>query len=215
MRSNSMVLLLSGGIDSPVAGYLMGRQGVGITALSGFVNPLGDEGHIEKMRMMVDNLSKSIGQQVDLYVFEQRVAQSAFASKGKTSLICVLCKRTMLRIAERLCAKIGADAIVMGDSLGQVASQTLQNIRTIEQAVSTPIVRPLVGLDKVEIVRIAEQIGSFDLSNIKSASCAFVPAKPATKAGLDEVLAEERRLGIEEIVGKVAGTLRKVEVASR
>jgi len=207
-----MVLLLSGGIDSPVAGYLMGRQGVRITALSGFVNPLGDEGHVDKMRKMVGTLSSSIGDEVDLYVFEQRIAQSVFAASGKPALTCVLCKRTMIRVAERLCQKIGAGAIVMGDSLGQVASQTLQNIRTIEQAVSMPIVRPLVGLDKVEIVRIAERIGSFELSNIKAQGCAFVPARPATKARLEEVIAEERRLGMDELVEKVAGTLRKVEV---
>jgi len=155
MRSNRMVLLLSGGIDSPVAGYLMGRQGIGITALSGFVNPEGDEGHVDKMRKVAGSLSRSIGQQVDLYVFEQRIAQSVFASKGKSALTCVLCKRTMLRVAERLCREVGAEAIVMGDSLGQVASQTLQNLQTVEQAVSMPIVWPLVGFDKVDIVRIA------------------------------------------------------------
>jgi len=214
MGSNRMVLLLSGGIDSPVAGYLMGRQGVAITALSGFVNPEGDEGHLDKMRKIVDNLSKSIGQQVDLYVFEQRNAQTTFASKGKSGLTCVLCKRTMLRVAERLCQKIGAEAIIMGDSLGQVASQTLQNLYAVEQAVSTPIVRPLVGLDKVDIVRIAENIGSFELSNIKSMGCAFVPARPATKARLDEVLAEEKRLGIDEMIYGVVNTLRKVEVGT-
>jgi thiamine biosynthesis protein ThiI len=207
-----MVLLLSGGIDSPVAGYLMGRQGVDLTALTGFVNPSGDDGHIDKMRKLVGSLSGSIDGDIEFYAFEQRIAQSIFSSAGKSSLTCVLCKRMMLRMAERLCKTVGASAIVMGDSLGQVASQTLQNIRTVEQAVSTPIVRPLVGLDKVEIVRIAEQIGTFELSNIKTAGCAFVPARPATKARLEDVLAEEKRLGIDAIVDEVAGTLRKVEV---
>jgi len=214
MRSNRMVLLLSGGIDSPVAGYLMGRQGVDITALSGFVNPEGDRAHEEKMGKIVRNLSESIGKPVDLYLFEQRIAQSAFASRGKSGLTCVLCKRMMLRVAERLCREVRAQAIVMGDSLGQVASQTLQNLQTVEQAVSIPIVRPLVGLDKVEIVRIAESIGSFELSNIKSPGCTFVPARPATKARIDEVLAEEKRLDIDSIVDAVAGTMRKVEAAS-
>lgn len=212
MSSGRMVLLLSGGIDSPVAGYLMGRQGVEITALSGFVNPSGDDGHIEKMKKLVGRLSDSVGSEVGLFTFEQRLAQSVFSNAGKSGLTCVLCKRTMLRMAEKLCQKVGASAIIMGDSLGQVASQTLQNIRTVEQAVSTPIVRPLVGLDKVEIVRIAEHIGTFDISNIKTAGCVFVPARPATKARLEEVLAEEKRLGIEQIVENVAGTLRKVEV---
>ncbi len=211
MNGRSMVLLLSGGIDSPVAGYMMGRQGVKIVALSGFVSPEGDKAHIEKIGKLATNLSSAIGSEVDLYVFEQRIAQAIFAGKGKSGLTCVLCKRMMLRVAERLCEKTGSGAIIMGDSLGQVASQTLQNMNAIEEAVSIPIVRPLIGLDKVEIVRIAEEIGSFELSNIKSPGCAFVPSRPATKAALDEILKEEKRLDIEPIIDKVSETLRKVE----
>jgi len=210
MNQKTMVLLLSGGIDSPVAGYMMGRQGVRIVALSGFVNPAGEEAHIEKIGKLVERLSKAIGSDVDLYVFEQRIAQSIFSTAGKPGLTCVLCKRTMLRVAEKLCEKVGGSAIVMGDSLGQVASQTLQNMNTIEEAVSIPIVRPLVGLDKVDIVRIAEKIGTFELSNLKVPGCVFVPDKPATRARLDEILREEERLEVAPLVEKVAATLRQV-----
>jgi len=211
MNQKTMVLLLSGGIDSPVAGYMMGRQGVRIVALSGFVNPAGEEAHIEKIGKLVERLSKAIGSDVDLYVFEQRIAQSIFSTAGKPGLTCVLCKRTMLRVAEKLCQKVGGTAIIMGDSLGQVASQTLQNMNTIEEAVSIPIVRPLVGLDKVDIVRIAEKIGSFELSNLKIPGCVFVPDKPATRARLDEILREEERLEVSTLVEKVAATLRQVK----
>ncbi len=211
MNQKTMVLLLSGGIDSPVAGYMMGRQGIRIVALSGFVNPDGEDAHIGKIVKLVERLSKAIGSEVDLFVFEQRVAQSLFSTAGKPGLTCVLCKRTMLRIAEKLCRKVDGSAIIMGDSLGQVASQTLQNMNTIEEAVSIPIVRPLVGLDKVDIVRIAEEIGSFELSNIKIPGCVFVPEKPATRARLDEILREEERLGITPLVEKVAATLRQVK----
>jgi thiamine biosynthesis protein ThiI len=211
MNQETMVLLLSGGIDSPVAGYMMGRQGVKIVALSGFVNPAGEEAHIEKIGKLVERLSKAIESDVDLYVFEQRIAQSIFSTAGKPGLTCVLCKRTMLRVAEKLCQKVGGSAIIMGDSLGQVASQTLQNMNTIEEAVSIPIVRPLVGLDKVDIVRIAEKIGSFELSNLKIPGCVFVPDKPATRARLDEILREEERLEVPTLVEKVAATLRQVK----
>jgi len=211
MNQKTMVLLLSGGIDSPVAGYMMGRQGVRIVALSGFVNPAGEDAHVEKIGKLVERLSKAIGSDVDLYVFEQRIAQSIFSTVGKSGLTCVLCKRTMLRVAEKLCQKVGGSAIIMGDSLGQVASQTLQNMNTIEEAVSIPIVRPLVGLDKVDIVRIAEKIGSFELSNLKVPGCVFVPDKPATRARLDEILREEERLEIARLVEKVAATLRQVK----
>jgi len=210
MPEIKMVLLLSGGIDSPVAGYLMGRQGVEITALSGLVNPEGDMKHTDKMLELTGVISSSIGSRIDLYLFEQRIAQQIFSASGKSGLTCVLCKRMMLRIAQRLCQQIGASAIIMGDSLGQVASQTLQNIRVIEQAVSVPIVRPLVGLDKVEIVDTAEKIGTFKISNTKSPGCSFVPSRPATKARLEDVLGEEERLGIAGIFEKTAGTLVKV-----
>lgn len=215
MSSETMVLLISGGIDSPVAGYLLARQRIRLVALSGIVNSDGEEAHIEKIRMLVRNLSSAAGQEIDLYVFEQRIAQAIFSSRARSGLTCVLCKRMMLRVAERLCQKVGGGAIIMGDSLGQVASQTLQNMNVIEQAVSVPIVRPLVGLDKVEIVRMAEQVGSFELSNIKSPGCAFVPDRPATKARLEEVLSEEKRLQIDSLVDRVAATLRKIEGAAR
>jgi thiamine biosynthesis protein ThiI len=211
MNQKTMVLLLSGGIDSPVAGYMMGRQGVKIVALSGFVNPAGEDAHLAKIGKLVERLSKAIGSEVDLYVFEQRIAQSVFSTAGKPGLTCVLCKRTMLKVAEKLCQKVGGSAIIMGDSLGQVASQTLQNMNTIEEAVSIPIVRPLVGLDKVDIVRIAEKIGSFELSNLKIPGCVFVPDKPATRARLDEILREEERLEVAPLVEKVAATLRQVK----
>ena len=211
MKQKIMVLLLSGGIDSPVAGYMMGRQGVRIVALSGFVNPAGEDAHIEKIGKLVKRLSKSIGSEVDLYVFEQRIAQSVFSTAGRSGLTCVLCKRMMLRVAEKLCQKVGGSAIIMGDSLGQVASQTLQNMNAIEEAVSIPIIRPLVGLDKVDIVRIAEEIGSFELSNLKVPGCVFVPEKPATRARLDEILREEERLEVAPLAEKVTATLRQVK----
>jgi tRNA uracil 4-sulfurtransferase len=212
MNQKTMVLLLSGGIDSPVAGYMMGRQGVRIVALSGLVNPAGEDAHIEKIAKMAGKLSKAIGSEVNLFVFEQRIAQSLFSESGKPGLTCVLCKRTMLKIAEKLCQKVGGSAIVMGDSLGQVASQTLQNMNAIEEAVSIPIVRPLVGLDKVEIVRIAEEIGTFEISNLKIPGCVFVPERPATRARLEEILREEKRLDVAPLVEKVAATLRQVRL---
>lgn len=211
MTKDSMVLLLSGGIDSPVAGYMLGRQGIRIVALSGFVNPSGEEEHIAKMRKLTSKISESIGSEVDLYVFEQRIAQSIFSERARSGFTCVLCKRMMLRVAERLCGQVGARAIAMGDSLGQVASQTLQNMNAIEQAVAVPIVRPLVGLDKVEIVRTAEKIGTFELSNIKIPGCVFVPERPATRALLAEIQKEEAKICIDDLTEKVFTTLRKVE----
>lgn len=210
MTTNKMVLLLSGGIDSPVAGYLMGRQGVEITVLSGFVNPIGDKEHVEKISKLIAQISNSIKQEIDLYTFNQRDALEKFSKSPKHKLTCVMCKRMMLRIAERLNKRIDGNGIIMGDSLGQVASQTLQNMRVIEEAVSIPVIRPLIGLDKVEIVKIAEQIGTFELSNIKSPGCAFLTPRPVTKADFDEVVEEEKRLKVEKLTHKLEASLKKV-----
>ena len=109
---------------------------------------------------------------------------------------CIFCKRMLLRYAEKIAEKEGADAIVMGDSLGQVASQTLQNILVIDNAVNIPVFRPLIGLDKEDVVRIAREIGTYDLSILPSDGCNAVPNKPATSAKLDKIIKEEKKIDI-------------------
>jgi len=207
-----MVLLISGGIDSPVAGYLMGRQGIELSALSAFVNPIGDKEHVEKISGLIRQLSDAIGKQIPLYTFEHREALERFARSPKHKLTCVLCKRMMLRISERLNNRLGASGIIMGDSLGQVASQTLQNMNVIEQAVTVPVIRPLIGFDKVDIVRIAEKIGTYQLSNMKSPGCAFLTPRPVTKADLMEVLETEKALKIEKLTEKLEASLKRVSL---
>ena len=106
----------------------------------------------------------------------------------------------LLRYAEEIAKKENADAIIMGDSLGQVASQTLQNIRVIEQAVNIPVLRPIIGYDKEDIVQIAKKIGTYNLSIAKSTGCSAVPNKPATMAQLDAILAEEKKIDVDKLV---------------
>jgi len=207
-----MVLLLSGGIDSPVAGYLMGRQGAEIVALSGLVTSSDEGRFLSKITKHVENLSRLLEQPIPLYFFEHRIALDKFASCCKKGLTCVLCKRTMLRIAEQLCKDIDAKAIIMGDSLGQVASQTLQNISVIEEAVDLPIIRPLIGFDKTEITRLAEQMGSFEISNIKTTPCEFVPEYPSTKAFLEDVKREEEKIEIDKLRNRLVTTLRVIDM---
>lgn len=212
MASRKMILLISGGIDSPVAGYLMGRQGVELIGLSAFVNPIGDKEYVEKISGIIRQLSKSIGQDIPLYTFEHREALERFSSSTRHNLTCVLCKRMMLRIAERLNNRLGGAGIIMGDSLGQVASQTLQNMNVIERAASVPVIRPLIGFDKVEIVRLAEKIGTFELSNMRSPGCAFLTRHPVTKADLEIVLEAEKALGIDKLAERLESTLRRVNL---
>jgi thiamine biosynthesis protein ThiI len=106
----------------------------------------------------------------------------------------------LLRYAEKIAEKEGAEAIIMGDSLGQVASQTLQNIRTIEQSVKIPVLRPLIGLDKEDIVKIAKEIKTYDLSILSSDGCKAVPDKPSTKAKLDAILDEENKINVNNLI---------------
>jgi thiamine biosynthesis protein ThiI len=106
----------------------------------------------------------------------------------------------MLRYSEKIAEKENAHAIITGDSLGQVASQTLQNMFVIDEVVSLPILRPLIGYDKEDIVKISKKIGTYPFSIIPSSSCQAVPSKPATKARLDQIRAEENKIDIDALV---------------
>ena len=116
----------------------------------------------------------------------------------------------MVRYAEAIVKKEHADAIIMGDSLGQVASQTLQNIRVIDQATKTPILRPLIGLDKEDLVKIAKDIGTFDLSILPSDGCSAVPNKPSTMAKLDQILSEESKIDVNELVSQAVKNAEEI-----
>ena len=106
----------------------------------------------------------------------------------------------MLRYAEKIAQKEQADAIIMGDSLGQVASQTLQNIQTIEQVIDLPVLRPLIGMDKQEIINIAKEIGTYNISIQKKDPCSAVPKKPATMAKSEKITDEENKIDIKKLL---------------
>jgi len=106
----------------------------------------------------------------------------------------------MLRISERIAEKENADAILTGESLGQVASQTLRNIKVEEEAVNLPIIRPLIGLDKVEIIDIAKEIGTYDISISPGLCCTIAPKKPATHANLSDIKIQEEKMNIDSLI---------------
>ncbi|MCG2827401.1 MAG: tRNA 4-thiouridine(8) synthase ThiI, partial [Thermoplasmatales archaeon] len=115
-------------------------------------------------------------------------------------LECVLCKRMMLRIGEKIAKTENADGLVTGESLGQVASQTLENIYVTNNAVKIPVLRPLIGFDKIEIEKIAKETGLYEISIIPCLPCSAVPKKPSTMAKLKNVLNEEERIDISALV---------------
>lgn len=183
------LLLLSGGIDSPVAGFLVRRAGFRLAAVHFSSEPFVGPEIEEKCRVLAGKigaeqfLAENIGKELE-----------GIANKCRYSLYYVLQKRLLLRKAEGIAARIGADFLVTGENIGQVSSQTLSNMAVIDRAVGIPVARPLISFDKEEIVSIARRLGTFEISKGPEACCVLGPKHPATFSRLEEVLGEEQRL---------------------
>lgn len=204
------MLLLSGGIDSPVAGWMAMRKGLEIEAVHFHSYPFTSEQATEKVISLTQRLAY-YGGKIKLHLVPFTELQTRMVQSGHEHLIITLMRRTMLRIAERLAEREGALAIVTGDSLGQVASQTLGSMNVIGRTVSLPLLRPLVMMDKAEIIRHSERIGTYGTSILPYEDCCtlFVPKSPATNPNLRIVEKVERLIGAELetlIDAAVAGT---------
>jgi tRNA uracil 4-sulfurtransferase len=201
-----LACLLSGGIDSPVAAYRMMRRGCNVYFIHFHSYPILSRASIEKVREITTLLTT--------YQQHSRLALVAFGELQQQVVLAVppefrvvIYRRLMLRIAERLARKWHARALVTGEVVGQVASQTLENLTTIAEVSGLEILRPLVGMDKDEISDQAGRIGTLPISNIPDQDCCtlFTPRSPATRARLDDVLRAEEALPIEDMVaGAVA-----------
>jgi len=199
--SGRLVALISGGIDSPVAAYRMMKRGCRLIFVHFHSAPYLDKTSQEKVRRLITLLTRH--QFLSrLYLVPFGEIQRQIVTAVNRPLRVVLYRRMMLRIAEAIARKEKAKALVTGESLGQVASQTLENISVIQQAATLPILRPLVGMDKQEIIDQARRIETFDISSIPDQDCCqlFVPKHPATKARFDEVEEAESRLEILELL---------------
>ena len=195
-----LISLISGGTDSSVATYFMLKKDADIVGLYFDNRPFCDEESLEKTGMIIKYLEKIFKKRIKTYIVPHGKNLSVFADNCRENLECVLCKRMMLRIGERIAENESADAIVTGESLGQVASQTSENIYVINNAVKIPVLRPLIGFDKIEIEKIAKETGLYKISIIPSLPCSAVPKKPSTKAKLKTVLNEEERIDIKSLV---------------
>lgn len=148
----------------------------------------------------------------EMYIFPNGPNLIEFIKLCERRLTCVLCRRMMLRVAERFADEIGAAALVTGESLGQVASQTLTNIRAEDATVKIPVFRPLIGLDKREIVDIARKIGTYETSIIPASCCSSNPRKPATKARLERVVAEDGKVDIPTLLARSLQGRERIEL---
>lgn len=203
--SGKLVTLLSGGIDSPVAAYRMMKRGCRLIFVHFHSVPYLDRTSQEKARSLVKHLTRCQFSS-RLYLVPFGDIQRQIVASVPRPLRVVLYRRSMMRIAGRIAQKEGAGALATGESLAQVASQTLENLAVIEQASELPILRPLVGMDKQEIIDQARRIGTFDISAIPDQDCCqlFVPRHPATKARLRDVEQAESGLDIETWVAESA-----------
>jgi thiamine biosynthesis protein ThiI len=199
-KSNKMISLISGGIDSPVATYLMLKRGAEIATLYLDTRPFTDEKTKKKVIDLVNQLRKVTKKDIKLYVIPHGNNQKLFAQSCNRHVGCLLCRRMMYRLAAELAKREHASAIITGESLGQVASQTLQNIYVESQVISIPIIRPLIGLDKIEIEEISKEIGTYEISISPGLCCTIVPKKPSTNANLDRLKKEEENLDINSMI---------------
>ena len=196
-----MVTLLSGGIDSPVASYMIAKRGVCLIPVHFFSHPYTSAEAKEKVIKLAGLLEKYCGSlKVELVPFTK--IQEQIREHCPESLITILMRRFMMRIAQRIAKDNGCTAIVTGDNLGQVASQTAEALAVVEECINLPVFRPLIGLDKREIIDIAREIGTFDTSILPFEDCCtvFTPRRPRTKPKMYEVLEAEEKLDIDALV---------------
>lgn len=195
-----LVSLLSSGIDSPVATYLLSKKANEIIIIHGDITPFTDKNDYKNFLKLVKHLKKIVNSEIKLHVLFHGLNLNKYIKNCDRKYVCIFCKRMLLRYAEKISEIYGFDAIIMGDSLGQVASQTLQNINIIDQAVKIPVLRPLIGFDKQEIVSIAKKIGTYQYSILPSKGCSAVPSKPSTEAKLKKIIEEETKIDIKKLV---------------
>ncbi|MGE7021494.1 tRNA uracil 4-sulfurtransferase ThiI [Solibacillus cecembensis] len=195
------LLMLSGGIDSPVAGYLMMKRGVRLDAIHFFSPPYTSDNALQKVKELANGLTK-FGANVRLHVIPFTELQVAVKDNVPDNMSMTSTRRMMMMVADKVREEVGALGIVTGESLGQVASQTLESLTAINDVTSTPILRPLISADKLDIIKIAMEIGTYETSIQPFEDCCtvFTPASPKTKPRLDKVQHFESFTQFDELI---------------
>lgn len=191
------VSLFSGGIDSPVAMWMMMKRGVGVLPLFMDQRPFVGDSYVERAVTSFNHLATYVPRsKYRLYAAPMGDLMQRITETEEPRFICVMCKRSMYRIAQEFAKKNKAQAVITGESMGQVASQTLSNMYVLSSSIQLPILRPLVGLDKTEIEDIAREIGSYKLTAKSTDGCTAVPEGPATKSRVEVIEALENDLDV-------------------
>lgn len=202
--------LLSGGIDSPVATWMVAKRGMEVEAVHFHSYPFTSERSQEKVKDLAKILAKYCGR-VRLHKVNILEIQKAIGENCNEEEATILSRRFMMRIAQRLSEKRHCDALITGESIGQVASQTIQGLTCTNAVVDLPVFRPLIAMDKSDIVDIAKKIGTFETSIVPEEDCCsvFSPRKPITKPRLEKIEKSETALDIEKLV---QDAIDKIEV---
>jgi len=208
------LLLLSGGIDSPVAGFYLAKRGLVIEAIHFHSYPYTSELARDKVERLAKKMCEYLGN-VRLHIVSVTHIQEEIHKKCDGDFMITLLRRMMMRIAERIALKNECGALVTGESLGQVASQTIQSIGATNSVVSLPVFRPLIGFDKEEIIEVANRIDTFKTSVEPYEDCCtvFLPKNPVTKPKLEKVLREEEKLNVEELIKKSLDSEEIVDIS--
>ena len=205
------LLMLSGGIDSPVAGYMMAKRGMKIDAIHFHSYPYTSEAALDKVKELAEMVSEYTNG-IRLFTVKFTHIQEAIHEKCPEEFMITLMRRFMMRIAERIAEENGSQAIITGESLGQVASQTIESITSSNSVVHIPVLRPLIAFDKLDIIAIANKIKTYETSILPYEDCCtvFLPKHPAIKPRLDAVVAAEKALDTDALIDEA---LKTVEIS--
>ncbi|MBQ3235755.1 MAG: tRNA 4-thiouridine(8) synthase ThiI [Clostridia bacterium] len=211
--SGKGLLMISGGIDSPVAGYMMAKRGMKLEAVHFHSYPYTSEQAKEK----VIELTKAVGEYtggIKLYVVSFTEIQEAIHRCCKEEYMITLMRRFMMKISEKIARNNGLQAIITGESLGQVASQTIESITSSNSVATMPVLRPLIAFDKIDIIQISEKIGTYETSILPYEDCCtvFLPKHPLIKPNLKKVEIEEGNLDVEGLINNALNNVEIIEL---
>lgn len=207
------MLLISGGIDSPVAGYMIAKRGVMLDAVHFYSYPYTSERARDKVIELTKLVSRYAGR-INLYLVPFTDIQMTIYDKCPSTETTVLMRRLMMKIAERIAKDTGSQALITGESIGQVASQTIESLCVTDDAVTMPVFRPLIGFDKEEIIEKAQKIGTFETSILPYEDCCtvFVPKHPVTKPKVDKLRESEALVDFEPMIQKAIDETERMDI---
>lgn len=209
------LLLLSGGIDSPVAGYMMAKRGVKIEAVHFESFPYTSERALQKVLDLAKLVADYSGD-IYVHIISLTKIQEELVKHCDEDYFTLLLRRYMVALANKVAERYNCGALITGESVGQVASQTMQAIAVTDAVADIPVFRPCIGMDKEEIIQIARKINTFDTSILPYEDCCtvFTPKHPRTKPVLEKVLAEENKLPFDELVEEAFATMRTERISA-